>query len=103
MQPTTRRTQRRRRWTPAVLLAVVAFTALVVAGPAVARPAHGAHVSGAALSVPGIIAVAVIAVFGALALVLFAVLGTRRGDTVTGATVHQPKRVRRAHRDSIAA
>jgi len=103
MQPTTRRTQRRRRWTPAVLLAVVAFTALVVAGPAVARPAHGAHVSGAALSVPGIIAVAVIAVFGALALVLFAVLGTRRGGTVTGATVHQPGCVRRTHRNVIAA
>ena len=103
MQPTTRRTQRRRRWTPAVLLAVVAFTALVVAGPAVARPAHGAHVSGAALSVPGIIAVAVIAVFGAFALVLFALLGTRRDGTVTRATVVPPRRVCRAHGQRMAA
>ena len=103
MQPTIHRKPRRGRWSPAILPAVVAFTALVVASPAVARPAHVAHLSGAALSTPGIIAVAFIAVFGALALVLFAVLGTRRGGTVTGATVHQPSRVRRAHRDSIAA
>ena len=104
MQPITRRKPRRRRWTPAILLAVVAFTALVVASPAVAKPvSHAAHISGAALATPGMIAVIVIAVFGAASLVLFALLGTRRDGTVTSATVHRPRRVRREHRHSVAA
>ena len=103
MQPTIHRKPRRGRWSPAILPAVVAFTALVVASPAVARPAHAAHVSGAALSTPGVIAVAVIAVFGAVALVLLALLSTHRERTVTSAIVHRPRRVRRTHRRSIAA
>ena len=86
------------------MLAVVAFTALVVASPAVAKPAvHGAHVSGAALTTPGMIAVIVIAAFGAVVLVVLALLSGRRDSTVTSATVHQPARVRRTRHHSIAA
>jgi protein-S-isoprenylcysteine O-methyltransferase Ste14 len=77
MEARSRRKSRRTRWTPAILLAAVALTMLVVASPAVAKPAHIAHAQGAALSAAGMIAVLVIAACGALALVLLAFLSVR--------------------------
>ncbi len=77
MEAHNRRKSRRTRWTPAILFAAVALTMLVVASPAVARPAHIAHSHGAALSTAGLIAVLVIAACGALALVLVAFLSGR--------------------------
>ena len=86
MESRSRRRSRRSRWAPALLLAVVALTTLAVAGPAVARPGHLSHASGAALSASGTIAVIVVAACAALALVLLASLSGRhtsggaRGD-----------------------
>jgi hypothetical protein len=77
MEARSRRKSRRTRWTPAILFAAVALTMLVVASPAVAKPAHIAHTHGVALSTAGTIAVMVIAVSGALALVLLAFLSRR--------------------------
>ena len=77
MEARSRRKSRRTRWTPAILFAAVALTMLVVASPAVARPAHVAHTHAAALSTAGMIAVLVIAACGALALVLLALLSGR--------------------------
>jgi hypothetical protein len=77
MEARSRRKSRRTRWTPAILFAAVALTMLVVASPAVARPVHTAHTAGAALSTAGMIAVIVVAVCGALALVLLAFLSGR--------------------------
>ena len=77
MQARSRRKSRRSRWTPAILFAAVALVMLVVAGPAVAKPAHVALSHGAALSAAGMIAVVVVAVCGALALVVLAYLSGR--------------------------
>jgi hypothetical protein len=77
MEARSRRKSRRTRWTPAILLAAVALTMFIVASPAVAKPAHIAHAQGAALTTAGMIAVVVIAVGGALALVLLAYLSGR--------------------------
>jgi hypothetical protein len=92
---------RRRRCTPALLLAAAAVTSLVLACPAAARPAHLARATGAALSIPGIIAVIAIAAIGSLALVLLAILSGRRehGDRV----VPLKRREQRTTRQSIAA
>ena len=77
MEARSRRKSRRTRWTPAILFAAVALTMLVVASPAVAKPAHVAHTHGAAFSTAGMIAVLVIAAGSALALVLLAFLSGR--------------------------
>ena len=78
MEARSRRRPRRRRWTPALLLAVVALTVLVVASPAVAKPGHVAPAPGATLTTAGMIAVIVIAACAALALVLLASLTGRQ-------------------------
>jgi hypothetical protein len=75
MESRSRRRSRRSRWTPALLLAVVALTTLAVAGPAVAKPLS--HTSGATLSATGTIAVIAIAACAAVALVLLAALSAR--------------------------
>ncbi len=96
MEDRSRRRPRRRRWTPAILLAVVALTVLVVASPAVARPAHMAHAHGATLSAPGTIAIVVIALCAALALVLAAFFsGQERSPRVE---TSRPKPVSRSCR-----
>ena len=94
MEARSRRKSRRTRWTPAILLAAVALTMLVVASPAVARPAHVAHAHGAALSTAGMIAILVIAAGCAVALVLLAFLSGRperspRLEMSTAKTVSQ--------------
>jgi hypothetical protein len=75
MESRSRTRSRRSRWTPALLLAVVALTTLAVAGPAVAKPLS--HASGATLSASGTIAVIVVAACAALALILLASLSGR--------------------------
>ena len=77
MESRSRRRSRRSRWTPALLLAVVALTTLAVAGPAVAKHGHLSHASGATLSASGTIAVIVVAACAALALILLASLSGR--------------------------
>jgi hypothetical protein len=103
MQDRSRRRPRRRRLTAAILLAAVTLAALVVASPAVAKPAHIARTAGATLSVAGTIAIVVIAVCGALALVLLAFLTGRRESEPQSAPIRPPKRVRRTARHSAAA
>jgi protein-S-isoprenylcysteine O-methyltransferase Ste14 len=76
MESRSRRRSRRSRWTPALLLAVVALTSLAVAGPAVAKPLS--HAPSAALSTTGAIAVIAIAVCAALALTRLASFSVRR-------------------------
>jgi hypothetical protein len=103
MQDRSRRRPRRRRLTAAILLAVVALTILVVASPAVAKPANVSHAAGAQLSVAGSIAIVVIAVCGALGLVLLAFLTGRRKSEQQGVAVAKPKRMRQTARHHVAA
>ena len=103
MQDRSRRRPRRRRLTPAILLAVVALTVLVVASPAVAKPAHVSHAAGATLSVAGTIAIVAIAVCGALGLVLLAFLTGRRESEGQSAPIRKQARVRHTARHSAAA
>ena len=81
MEARSRRRPRRRRWTPVILLAVVALTFLAVAGPAVAKPGHVAPAPGAALTAAGTIAVMVVAACAALVLVLLACFFARQERT----------------------
>jgi protein-S-isoprenylcysteine O-methyltransferase Ste14 len=102
MEARSRRRPRRRRWTPAILLAAVALTVLVVASPAVARPAHMAHAHGATLNSAGTIAIVVIAVGAALALVLVAFLSGRQERSPRMET-SRPKRVSRSASHGVVA
>jgi len=101
MEALSRRRPRRRRWTPALLLAVVALTLLVVASPAVARPAHFTPPANAALSAAGTIAVIAVAVCVALALVLLAFVMGRGAVSSQGAAIPKPQRVRRHTRHGV--
>jgi protein-S-isoprenylcysteine O-methyltransferase Ste14 len=103
MQDRSRRRPRRRRLTAAILLAVVALTILVVASPAVAKPAPVSHAAGAQLSVAGSIAILVIAACGALALMLLAFFTGRRESAQQGVAVAKPKRMRPTARHRAAA
>ena len=104
MEALSRRRPRRRRWTPALLLAVVALAFLAVAGPAVAKPGHAVQAPGATLSAAGTIAVIASAVILAVALVAVAFLTGRREDR--GNTVVElrgQKQVRRRAGHGVAA
>jgi hypothetical protein len=103
MQARNRRRPRRRRLTAAILLAVVTLTVLVVASPAVAKPVHLSHAAGATLSVAGTVAIVVIAVCGALALVLLAFLSGRRDSEAQSDPIRQPEPVRHTFRHRAAA
>jgi hypothetical protein len=102
MEGRSRRRPRRKRWTPALLLAVMAVTLLVVAGPAVARPGHVSHVPGATLTVAGTLVLLAIAACGALALVLLAFLSGRRKATGRTTEVRAPRRAAGTHQGVAA-
>lgn len=92
MEAHSRRRPRRKRWTPALLLAVMAVVVLVVAGPAVAKPAHVSHVPGATATVAGTVALLAIAACGALALVIFALIYHRQERRGRATALHTPDR-----------
>jgi peptidoglycan/LPS O-acetylase OafA/YrhL len=102
MEGRSRRRPRRKRWTPALLLALVAVTVLVLASPAVAKPAHVSHFPGATPTVAGTVALLAIAACGALALVLLAVLSGRRERSGKTTEVRAPKRATGTHQSAAA-
>ncbi len=73
MEPLTRHLSRR-RWSALVLLALAGLTALIVATPAVAKPAVVVHSSHAVLPAGAAIAIMCLAAAAAALLVVVAVL-----------------------------